>query len=132
MKTAEIALLALILASLIGWLYLMQNSWMVSTVSRIQELEKEKARLKRENAQLLTQIAELEEPSRLQARAKELGFVPPERTEYVIVHYRPAPPSLLPTEEAPMAEKGDLRHRLRELFLRFSLKLREFHRRTMQ
>lgn len=119
------ALLAIILASLIGWLYLAQASWTASIGRRIQKLEKEKARLKRENAHLLSQIAELEAPSRLLARAQEMGFVRPERVEHVIVPYYPTPTPAMSAEEKPsVASEGGVGYWLESLLSKFALRLR--------
>ncbi|MCR4405922.1 MAG: hypothetical protein NUW24_03220 [Anaerolineae bacterium] len=84
-RTALIVGLMLAALSLIGWLYLTQTSHLAVTGYYIQEIEQRKARLQEENAQLEAEIAALESASRLMARAKELGFQPPERVTYVVV-----------------------------------------------
>lgn len=127
------ALLAIILASLIGWLYLTQASWMASTGRRIQKLEKERARLKRENAYLLSQIADLEAPSRLLARAQELGFGSPERVEHVIVLYHPTSTPAMAAEEKPSAaNEGELGCWLESLLSKFALQLRGIRQQMAQ
>lgn len=127
LKSKRMALLAmtLILVSLIGGLYLAQMSQITAVSYRIRELRGEKARLERENAQLLSQTAGLEAPSRLLARAEELDFAPPERIEYVMVPYHPTPISPMTVEEKPaVASEGGVRHRLGDLFSQFALRLR--------
>lgn len=84
-KTAIGSLLILILVSLLGWLYLTQASQVTTTGYHIYELERERARLQRENAKLMLEIAELERLEVVEARARQLGFVPPERVEYLVV-----------------------------------------------
>jgi len=127
LKSKRMALLAttLILVSLIGGLYLTQMSLITAVSYRIRELERKKARLERENTQLLSQIAGLEAHSRLLERAEGLGFVPPERIEYVMVPYHPTPVSPMTVEEKPaVASEGGVRHRLGDLFSQFALRLR--------
>jgi hypothetical protein len=93
-RTAIGSLLILILVSLLGWLYLTQASQVTATGYRIYELERERARLQRENAKLMLEIAELERLEVVGARARQLGFVPPEQVEYLVVaDYPPDPPS---------------------------------------
>jgi cell division protein FtsL len=94
-RTAIGSLLIIILVSLLGWLYLTQASQATTTGYRIYELERERARLQRENAQLMLEIAELERLEKVEARARQLGFIPPEQVEYLVVtNYPPDhPPS---------------------------------------
>lgn len=93
-RTAIGFLLILILVSLLGWLYLTQASQVTTTGYRIYELERERARLQRENARLMLEIAELERLEDVEARARQLGFVPPEQVEYLVVaDYPPDHPS---------------------------------------
>lgn len=94
-RTAIGSLLILILVSLLGWLYLTQASQVTTTGYRIYELERERARLQRESAKLMLEIAELERLENVEARARQLGFVPPEQVEYLTVaNYPPDHPSL--------------------------------------
>jgi len=93
-RTAIGSLLILILVSLLGWLYLTQASQVTTTGYRIYELERERARLQRENAKLMLGVAELERLEVVGARARQLGFVPPEQVEYLVVaDYPPDHPS---------------------------------------
>ena len=93
-RTAIGSLLILILVSLLGWLYLTQASQVTTTGYRIYELERERARLQRENAKLMLEIAELERLEVVEARARQLGFVPPAQVEYLVVaDYPPDHPS---------------------------------------
>ena len=84
-RTAIGSLLILILVSLLGWLYLTQASQVTTTGYRIYELERERARLQRENAKLMLEIAELERLEVVRVRARQLGFVPPDQAEYLVV-----------------------------------------------
>jgi hypothetical protein len=94
-RTAIGSLLILILVSLLGWLYLTQASQVTTTGYRIYELERERARLQRESAKLMLEIAELERLENVEARARQLGFVPPEQVEYLTVaNYPPDHSSL--------------------------------------
>ena len=93
-RTAIGSILIFILVSLLGWLYLTQASQVTTTGYRIYELERERARLQRENAKLRLEIAELERLEDVKARARQLGFVPPEQVEYLVVaDYPPDHPS---------------------------------------
>jgi len=84
-RTVVIAGLMLAMFSLVGWLYLTQTSQLTVTGYRIQELQQRKALLQEENAQLEAEIAEMESASRLMARARAMGFQPPQRVTYVPV-----------------------------------------------
>jgi len=94
-RTAIGSLLILVLVSLLGWLYLTQASQVTTTGYRIYELERERACLQRENAKLMLEIAEMERLEVVEARARQLGFVPPEQVEYLVVADYPPdhPPS---------------------------------------
>jgi cell division protein FtsL len=93
-RTAIGSLFILILISLLGWLYLTQASQVTTAGYRIYELETERARLQRENARLMLEIAELERLEDIETRARQLGFVPPEQVEYLVVaDYPPDHPS---------------------------------------
>ena len=98
-RTAIGSILIFILVSLLGWLYLTQASQVTTTGYRIYELEGERARLQRENAKLMLEIAELERLEDVKARARQLGFVPPEQVEYLVVADYPPdhPPQLAAT-----------------------------------
>jgi hypothetical protein len=84
-RTAIGSLLILVLVSLLGWLYLTQASQVTTTGYRIYELERERARLQRENAKLRLEIAELERLEVVGVRVRQLGFVPPDQVEYLVV-----------------------------------------------
>jgi len=86
LETRTAAFLAILaLLTLIGWLYLIQVSQVTAASYRLRELHTEKERLRRENAFLRLQIAELEKLDNLQARANALGFITPSRIEYLAV-----------------------------------------------
>ncbi len=77
----------LVLAALVGTIYVSQASRIASVGRRIQIMQAEMETLKRENAALERQIAEAQQLDRLQAEAARLGFVPanPDDIEYIIV-----------------------------------------------
>jgi cell division protein FtsB len=68
-------LIILVVLSLLGWIYLSQASHVATTSRRVQELEGQKNKLHEENLRLMSEIATLESVSRLDERARELGFV---------------------------------------------------------
>jgi hypothetical protein len=71
--------------SLIGWLYLTQASAVTTTSYRIDELRVELDQLKNRNGVLILEIAELEAISRVETRARELGFAPATNIKYLSV-----------------------------------------------
>jgi hypothetical protein len=85
------SILVVIVISLIGWLYLTQASQVMITGYRIHELEAEKTGLEQQNALLRFQIAELEALPGIEARARALGFGPPQEIRYLLVEDYPEP-----------------------------------------
>ncbi len=83
-------LLILATFSLVGWLYLTQASAVTATSYRIDELRMELDQLKNQNATLTLEIAELEALSRVEARARQLGFQPAANLQYLPVTNYPA------------------------------------------
>jgi cell division protein FtsB len=98
-------LIMLVVLSLLGWIYLTQASHVATTSRRIQELQAEKAELERRNMELMIQITELESVSRLDKRARELGFVPVplDQADFVAV----AEPRLGPGQEMDRTAEED-------------------------
>ncbi|RME50629.1 MAG: hypothetical protein D6796_02550 [Caldilineae bacterium] len=92
-KKAALGLLLLLLTfSLVGWLYLGQASFITSSTLRVDELRQEIDLLKQANNDLSLEIAELEAITRVQERARALGFAPtpPENIRYLAVEDYPA------------------------------------------
>lgn len=77
----------LILAALVGTIYVSQASRTASVGRRIQILQNELSELKRQNTVLEQDIAEAQKLDRLQAEAARLGFIPaqPDDIEYIII-----------------------------------------------
>lgn len=77
----------LVLAALVGTIYVNQASQIASVGRRVQILQNELSDLKRENAARERQIADAQKLERLQAAAISLGFVPanPDDIEYIII-----------------------------------------------
>jgi hypothetical protein len=90
-KAALGFLLILATFSLVGWLYLTQASAVTTTSYRIDELRVELDQLKNQNAVLVIEIAELEAVSRVEARARALGFATATNIQYLPVENYPAP-----------------------------------------
>lgn len=88
----SMALLILVaLATLVAWFFLSQASQTTTAVIRLHQLASEKELLRRENAQLHYQIAVLESTSHLRGEAQEMGFAPPQETEYLpLAGYSPS------------------------------------------
>ncbi len=77
--------------SLVGWLYLTQASAVTATSYRIDELRLELDQIKNENATLTLEIAQLSALSRIEARARALGFEPTTDVRYLPVTNYPMP-----------------------------------------
>jgi hypothetical protein len=84
-KTTAGILLVLTLLGLLSWLCLAQASKVSTTRYRIWEKQAEKARLQRENAELLAEVTELLSVPRLEDVALGLGYAPPEERRYLDV-----------------------------------------------
>ncbi len=86
------ALLLLVgLVALLGFTYLGQNGQATMTGRRAQDLKEQLERIKRENAQLEVEIAQLSLPSRIANRAQVLGFHPAtiSQTMFIVVKNYP-------------------------------------------
>ncbi len=95
-QLAAIIALALIVAIIIGALYLAQVTTISTTGRQNEELRAYRDRLVRENEQLRAEIAELRSVPRLLQRAQEMGFTyaGSEQIEYLIVAgYMPEQPA---------------------------------------
>ena len=90
-KAALGFLLILATFSLVGWLYLTQASAVTTTRYRIDELRLKLDQLENQNAALALEIAELENLSRIEARARELGLGPTNNVRYLPVTHYPVP-----------------------------------------
>lgn len=104
-RVLRLVFLGLLVLSLAGLLYLTQASAVTTLSYEIQELQRDKQRLKRERDRIRAEIAVLTSPERVEARARALGFraLPPAEflavTEVPIVAKRL--PSTSPPEEPP-------------------------------
>jgi cell division protein FtsB len=90
-KAALGMMLILVTLSLIGWLYLTQASSLTTTSFQIEQLRTELAAYKQQNAQLELEIAQWEVMPRIEQRARELGFGPPNQILYLPIPNYPAP-----------------------------------------
>lgn len=79
--------LILVLAALVGTIYVNQASRIASVGRKVQVMQANLEDIKRGNAALERQIADMQRLDRLQAEAVRLGFIPasPEDIEYIIV-----------------------------------------------
>jgi cell division protein FtsL len=89
-KAALGVLLIIVTVSLIGWLYLTQASSLTTTSFEIDQLRTELTTLQQHNVDLELQIAEWEALARIERRALELGFSPPNQVLYLPVPNYPA------------------------------------------
>jgi hypothetical protein len=80
---AILSWLSLIFVVGLSFLYLLQAEDVSSTGYEIRRLEAERARLLEQNAQLTVEIAELQALPRVELRAAQLGFGPPEKIGYI-------------------------------------------------
>lgn len=82
----------LVLAALLGTIYLRQASQIATIGRHVQIMQNNLASIKQDNATLEQQIAEAQSLERLQTEAQRLGFVQadPDDIEYVVVPNYPA------------------------------------------
>ncbi|MDT8304587.1 MAG: hypothetical protein RRC07_01520 [Anaerolineae bacterium] len=106
LSDAQVALgwfVILILAALVGTIYVNQASRIASSGRRVQMLQDELDELKRRNAIVERQIAETQSLDRLEEKALQLGFTRanPESIEYLVVpgYPREAEPVAEPTPQ---------------------------------
>lgn len=103
----------LILAALLGAIYLRQASQIASVGRHVQLMQNELTDLKRSNSDLERRIAEAQSLQRLQQEAIRLGFQPagPEDIEYITIsNYPPESTAPMPLNEpdpAPPAAPPD-------------------------
>ncbi len=82
----------LILIALLGAIYLSQTSRIAIVGRRVQLLQEDLDNLKRQNAEIETDIAAAQSLERLEVEARQLGFVPAQadNIEYLVVPGYPA------------------------------------------
>jgi cell division protein FtsL len=88
-KTALGFLLILATFSLVGWLFLTQASAVTATRYHMDELRVELEQLENQNTALALEIAQLENLSRVEERAHELGLGPTTNVRYLAVDNYP-------------------------------------------
>ncbi len=99
----------LVLAALLGAIYLNQASRIAAIGRRVQIQQSDLDELKRVNGELEREIAEAQSLERLQQDATRLGFQPaqPDEIEYIVIPGYPleevAPQPPAPAETAPIA-----------------------------
>ena len=82
-RVAILCWLSLIFVAGLSFLYLLQAKDVSSVGYEIRRLEAERSRLLEQNAQLTVEIAELQALPRVEQRAVQLGFGPPEKIGYI-------------------------------------------------
>ncbi len=84
-----------VLAALLGAIYLNQASRIATIGRRVQMEQNDLDEVKRSNAELERQIAEAQSLARLDEEARRLGFVPstPADIDYVVIPQYPAEPA---------------------------------------
>jgi hypothetical protein len=108
LSDAQVALgwfVILILAALVGAIYVNQASRIASSGRRVQMLQDELDELKRKNAMVERSIAETQSLARLEQEALRLGFVRanPESIEYLVVTGYPSVVEAVEAEQPPPA-----------------------------
>jgi len=95
--------LMVVLIGLVAALYLVQASQMSTIGRNLEEMRAQYDLLKRENAELLEQIARDANIPRLQQRSAEMGFVPAEQVRYLSV---PLVPPDAPSSQAQVTSQA--------------------------
>ena len=87
-QTAAIVALVLVIAIIIGALYLAQATTTATTGQLLLQLSATRDSLQRNNEALAGEIAQMRNIGNLRGRAQALGFVPvgPDKQEYVVVN----------------------------------------------
>jgi hypothetical protein len=83
--------IAVALLGLLAWLYLAQASQMSTIGRHLEAMRAEYDQLKRENAELLNQITQEGSIPHLQQRSAELGLIPAEQVDYLLLTTMPLP-----------------------------------------
>ena len=94
---AVLIVLGIALATFVLYLYVLPNSQMDAAKVRIAELQAEKARLERENAAVLQQIASISDLKTLETRAKALGMGPSSNAIYLRLPSSAPAPGKIPS-----------------------------------
>jgi hypothetical protein len=107
LSDAQVALgwfVIIVLAALVGSIYVIQASRYASDGRRVQNLQADLEELKRQNAVLERGIAETQSLGRLEQEALQLGFVraEPENIEYLMVSGYPAEEESVATSAEPV------------------------------
>lgn len=99
----------LILAALLGVIYLNQTSEIAAIGRRVQRVQVALDEVKRENAELERLIAEAQALDRLDDEARRLGFVPatPADIEYIVIPNYPSEPAAERAESTTPAEQPE-------------------------
>lgn len=82
-KAALGFLILIAVFSMVGWLYLSQASQITATSFRIDELQRDFQAIQQQNVSLELEIARAESISRVEARARELGYAPAGEVRYI-------------------------------------------------
>jgi hypothetical protein len=114
MQTVAVWSIALLIVAVLGGLYLAVASHAGTAGRDLQQLELKKAELIQANNELRAQLAELRSVTRLNNRARELGYLPaiPEQLEFLAVRNYPAAAEAAPSVQvakpaATTASLGD-------------------------
>lgn len=106
-KAALGFLLILVTLSLVGWLYLGQASIITSSTLEMDQLRHQIQILTQKNSELAFEIAQLESITRVEQRARDMGFAPtsPQNIRYLVTPNYPVvdtpAPEVLVTHTAP-------------------------------
>jgi hypothetical protein len=86
-QTVAVIVLVVVLAFIIGGLYLAQATTNITTTQEIEQLDEARGRLQRDNERLRADIARQQNLDGMHTRAAELGFEPadPDDIQYIVV-----------------------------------------------
>jgi cell division protein FtsL len=99
----------LIVVLLVGGMYLAVSSRVASAGQEVLTLDRQRAELQRENAELTASLAGLTTPQRLMERALEMGFEPvtADQISYVVVPGYRAPSAFVAPNPPAHTSRGD-------------------------
>ena len=103
-------LVLVVVAGLVGWVYLSQASRVAETEHHIRELRQQRDELQRQNDQLTYEVGRLGSVERLTRRARDLGYVAVWQARFVAVPSYPTRDDGTPSEATALRQDDPAGH----------------------